>query len=62
MNDDPDASIKQYFNANKNELRCCVCGKRGIEYFPTGPNDTLNQEHGGWCSLECFEAETGGHD
>lgn len=57
MRDDPDARIKAYFSERSGELLCCVCNKRGIMYFPTGPNDNLNKEHGGWCSLACFETE-----
>jgi hypothetical protein len=37
--------------------RCRTCGKVGVEYMPTGPNDNVNWEYGGWCSLACFHAD-----
>jgi hypothetical protein len=53
LGDDADYYTRAYYAVYGPELHCRNCGKLGVTHFPNGPLDSLNIEHGGWCSYEC---------
>jgi hypothetical protein len=58
--DDPSCNCGMYAQMREElmqTMRCRTCDKLGINYLPDGPSHSVNIEHGGWCSLECFEAD-----